>query len=806
MRDFGGVENSARDMAYAVRVLRRNAGFTAAVVLTFALGIGCTSAIFSLVNGMLLRPLPYQEPSRLVVLWERNASRGADRNVVSVQNFEAWRDRARSFSSVAALVPAPMTLAGSPTERMTGAQVSASYFGLLGVRPMLGRDFAPGDESNGGAPVTMLSNALWRTRFGADPAVVGRTIVLDDHPYLVIGVMPASFDPPHFGWMAEQPFWLPFAPTADNRSWGRVLHVVARLKPGVSIESARAEMGVLGERLAHESENDRGWSTSVVSLAEQITGDVRTPLLVLLSAVSLLLAMSAVNVANLTAAFMRRRHHELTVRRALGATPFRLLRQQMAQSILLGALGTAVGLAVAVGATRMLVHLMPPDVPRLAGVRVDGAVVLFLSIVACVTTLLVGGVAVFRGMRPAPSPIGGASVGRTTARLGGSRIVTAEMAIGLVLTVLAVLMVRTLVNLRSVDLGFQAASVVTGRVSLPGSRYENPDQQRAFFDALLMRLRATPGVTAASIATTRPFACCAPATTVRDAARPGDALANAPTTDVRFVDSSYFAALQLPILAGRGLSQSEAREGQARAVVSRRLARSLWGAADPIGRSVTMTLFGSTTAVVIGVAADIHLADPRTAPRPALFLSTARFPSAERDVVVRGSADPTQLLVALRNAVSQIDASVPLYRATSLAAAVSAAVAQDRFTTLLLAAFAVLSLLLAAVGVYGVLSGDVARRRKEIGIRLALGARTSSVTGLVIRGLVGPVLSGVAIGVAVALVLTRSMSALVFGVATSDIGSFAAVAGILLVVAGIAALAPVLRATRVSPLEAIRTD
>jgi predicted permease len=449
---------------------------------------------------------------------------------------------------------------------------------------------------------------------------------------------------------------------------------------------------------------------------------------------------------------------------------------------------------------------MPPDVPRLVGVHVDATVLVFASIVACASTLVFGSIAALRGIRGQTHTLDLTPTTRTTSRLGGSRLVTAEIAIGLVLSVLAALMVRSLINLRSVDLGFQTGSVVAGRVSLPSSRYPKVANYPPFFDALLSRVRAIPGVTAASVATTRPFDCCAPTTTVRDPLRPGDAVADAPTTDIRFVDDSYFSALRIPILAGTVFTAEELAAGAPRAIISRSLARALWGTADPVGRTVSMKLFGATTARVIGVVADVHLADARTPVRPALFLSTTRFPSSERDLIVRGSGDVNTLLVAVRQALASVDPLVPLYRATSLESAVAASVAQDRFTTALLGAFAVLSLMLAAVGVYGVLSGDVARRRKEIGIRLALGADTASVTRLVLRRGLTPALLGVVIGILVAMLIARSMSTLVYGIGTYDPVSFVAVAGVLLGVAMVATLLPAIRATRVSPLDAIRTD
>lgn len=818
-RDFGGVErykeeardaiglrvldDAGRDLRFALRLLRRNSGFTIAVVLTFALGIGCTSAIFTLVDGILLRPLPYPRPSELVALWERNVPRAVDRNVVSVAAFERWRDQTRSFTDVAAMVPAPRTLQGAPAERISAAQVSASYFRLLGVRPALGRAFTTTDELNG-ADVAILSDAFWRRRFGADPAIVGRAIVMDGASYTVVGVMPRDFEAPRFGWMTEDPLWIPFAPTPDNRKWGRFLHVIARLQPGVTVDAARAELVALGERMASESAENKEWSATIVSLAEQITGDVRRPLLTLFGAVALLLLMSVVNVANLVTAFTRRREHELGLRRAIGATGWRLFRQQLTLSLALGALAAVVGLGVALVATRALVALMPPDVPRLAGARVDAGVVAFVLAIAGLTTLVVAWRSVAGGVpRPGETPL---AASRTTSRLRGARLVSAEIAIGLVLSVLATLMVRSLLKLTAVDLGFERAHVAVARVSLPRSRYATDAQQRQFFDDLTRRVRSLPGVAAASVATTSPFACCAPATTVGDAARADDPRAPSPTVDVRFVDTAYFSTLHVPLVTGRLFAPNEPATGPPRTVISRALARVLWGDADPLGRRVSLVLFGTTTAEVIGVVGDVRYGDARTAPRPAAYLATNRYPSSERDLIVRGSGDATALIAPIRETLASLDPTIPLYRATPLERTVDQTLAPERFVAALLSAFALLALSLAAVGVHGVLSGDVTRRRREIGIRVALGATRQQVYRLVLRRALVPALEGVVVGIAAALLLARALSALVFGIGPWDPPSFVMVVlGLTLVALG-ATWIPAWRASRVSPVEAIKID
>ncbi len=531
---------------------------------------------------------------------------------------------------------------------------------------------------------------------------------------------------------------------------------------------------------------------------------MRWPIVVSFTAVALLLIISMANVANLVTSFLRRRAHELALRRAIGATVGRLARQQLVLSALLGAAGTALGLTLAMIGTRALVALAPSTIPRLSEVTVDGTVVLFATSLALVTTIAVGVGGAFLTVTGARAEMASAGSGRATIRLRGSRLVATEVAIGLVLAVLAALMVRSLANLRAVRLGFDPASMVTGRVSLPSS-YANDTVRRAFFDELLTRTRAIPGVSGASLVTTRPFACCAPSTTVNDPAQPAS-VASSPVTDIRYADDSYFGTAHIPVVMGAVFQRTERPDGDVHVVVSRLLARSLWGDANPVGRTLSMALYGTTLARVIGVVGDVRLSDPHTPVRPSAYLSTERFPSSERDIVVRGVGGGGELLDALRAGVASIDPTIPLYMATSFESSLSDTLAQDRFTTVLLAAFAIVALVLAGVGVYGVLSGDVTRRRKEIGIRIALGAPLGRVTTLVLERALRPAVAGAAIGILAALAIARSMSALVFGVATWDPASFIVVTATLLVIAIVATLVPAVRAARVSPVEAIRTD
>jgi predicted permease len=799
------VDEAGQDIRYATRVLRRQPGFAIAAALTFALGIGASTAIFSVVHGVLLRPLPYPDPDGLVVVWERNAALGNDRNVVSVPNFEAWRDRARSFTGMAALVPSPVTIAGAPNpERVMGAEVSPGYFELLGVAPALGRTFLREDERDGGANVVVLSDGFWRSHFAADAGVLGKTLALDGRPHTIIGVMPRGFDPPQFSWLIDQAFWRPFAATESNRGWGRFLLVVARLRPDVSLAVARGEMATIAAQRATEVQTNEGWSANVVRLSEQITGDVRLPLLVLLGAVGLLLLMAITNVANLTLGLVRRREHELAIRRAIGATSRRLLRQIVTQSLVVGAVGCAIGVAAAIGGVRMLMALLPPDTPRTTAIGIDSTVLVVTAGVAAIASIAIGAIAALRGGRDDAGSIR-ESGGRAAVRARGGSLVTAEIALGLVLTVLAGLTMRTFLALRTVDLGFDSEHVIIARVGLSGARYQAPDAHRLFFDQLLARVRAVPGVEAASTVSTRPFGGMAPATTLGDASAP--LTSDSVVADVRYADGALFQALRVPLLAGATFDARDAAAGAPpRAIVNQALARKLWPTGNPIGRRLRVPMFNGIEPEVIGVVGDVHLMDARTPPRSTVYLSNARFPSEVLDLVVRGSADEASLVASLRAEVTALDAAVPVYQVTTMDGLVGRSLARDRFTAVMLGAFAVVSLLLAAVGIYGVFAADVAQRRKEIGIRMALGAPSGGVIALVMRRAVIRAAVGVALGVVGALVAARAMRSLLFGVGATDPVSFVGVVVLLLVVAVAATLVPALRASRVSPLVAIRTD
>lgn len=820
LRDFGGVERfkeEARDargvrpfedlladVRHGVRVLRRNPGYTAAVILTFALGVAAGGAIFAVVYGVLLRPLPYTDPDRLVALWERNVPRNRDRNVVSVANFDAWRDASMSFAGMAALVPRPITLAHEAVpERVMAADVSPGYFHLLGVPPVLGRDFQAADE-HPGATVAILSHDFWKRRFDADPGVLGRSLPLADGSCTIIGVMPEGFEPPRFGWLGAQELWFPFGATPENRRWGRFLLVVARLRSEVTVERARADMTALADRLAIDVAANRGWSVSVVPLALQITGDVSTALRTLLAAVGLLFLIAVANVATLMATATRRRAQELAIRRSFGATDPRLFRQLFTQHTLLGLAGAAVGLLAVPPCVALLTTLAPPALPRLPSIRID-APALLVTIAVVVLAILVFSAIASAPWRTAAIRLTAeaGAYGTGTERHAAGGLVVFEIAVALTLGIVATLMARSVGGLRSVNLGFDADRVIAARVALTGRVGEGP-AARAFFDELLERIRATPGVQSAGLISTRPLSAPGSATLVSDPSSPRDKALNEVVADIRYANATLFETLRIPVRAGTTFDEHDGDTSPIGVVVSESLARALWPAQAAVGRELRLELYGGIKGPVIGVVGDVHFVDARTPVRPAAYLSNARFPSGTGDLVVRASGDPQTIVPSLRTDVAALAPGVPLYQIELMTQSVDAALAPERFTAFVLSAFAVIAMLLGGVGVFGVIASEVGRRRKEIGLRMALGAGPSTVTWMMLRQTIARTAAGIAAGAVLALWLARSMTSLLFGVAPLDPASYLTAIGVVLGLAAVATLIPVVHAIRGSPITALR--
>jgi putative ABC transport system permease protein len=818
-RDFGGVdvhkddarvvrglrwvEDGARDARFALRSLTRSPGVALVAIGTLALGVGATTAIFGTVRGILLRPLPYAHPDRLAALWQVNLPLNRRQNVVSVANFEAWRKRVTTVETMAALVPDLKVLQRDRPERLTGAAVSPAWFEVIGVHPALGRGFT-GREGAASERVVVLSDGLWREAFGADSAVIGRDVRFDDGRFTVVGVMPRGFDPPAFGWLGStQQYWVPFTPTEQNRGWGPFLLVLGRVRAGVPLERAREQLVLVAGERAREDPANRRWSADLVGLREQVTGQVRPALLVLMVAVAGLLATTVVNIVNLLLARLRRRSGELALRLALGAGRGRLARQLVVESLAIGALAAPLGGLLAWLGVRGILAVRPADLPRAGDIRVDGVVLGFALIVTLGATLLAGTLPALRmpkpGLRDWLEAGGG---GRGTARGLSGGLVVAEVALALMLTVAAGLAMRSFLALRAADLGFQADQVTTFRLFVPSERYDGPARRQFYLD-LADRLRALPGVRDVGLASRRPLGISDVATTVLPADGRIDQ-ADAPGTDVIWASPGYFRVLRIALVAGQIFDSTPAPGSEPAILISQTGARLLFGGGSAVGRAVDIHLNGGIRARVAGVVGDVAFSGPAVPVRPTVY-----FPDpvgGRMDVLVRSAAAPDVLQPLIRDAVWSEDRFVPVYDLVSMDRAVVESMGQDRVTFAVLAGFSVAALLLATAGVAGVLLVDVARRRRELGIRLALGAAPGRVRGGVVRSGLTLAMAGIAIGTAGALGLTRFMAAMLHGVTPLDWPTYLGVAGLIGLAALVATWIPARRATRVDPLEVLRTD
>ncbi len=789
------------DVLIALRSFVRRPAFAAATVGTLMLGIGATTAVFSLVHGIVLRPLPYPHPERLAVLWERNMLRAKAENVVLMSNFEAWRERSRSFVAMAALAPHRGTIVGDVPERVYGGEVTASWLDVVGVSPALGRGFTESDVRQG-SRVVVLSDGLWRERFGGDAAVVGATLVLGSEPYTIIGVMPGGFEPPAFGWLGrEQRYWVPFGPTPQNRGWGRAFLVLGRLREDVSVNEADRELKTIARALEREDPRDEGWTADVVELKEQVVGTVRAALWTLMVAVAFLLALAGVNAANLVLARAQGRAGEFSLRVALGAGRGRLSRQLLAEALALALLGAPLGVLLAFWGVRGLRSVFPSDIPRAESVGLNPTVLGFAALVTIGAVLLAGVLPAIRLSRSRVETGLRASGGRIAAPAGAGALIVVEIALALLLTAGAMLTVRSFARLAGESLGFDASDVVATRLSLTGPAYENDKARLAFMTALLDRLDAESGIESVALVTFRPLRQGGPAT---GAYRPQKTdLKSSPIVDVRVASESYFATLRIPLRGGR-VFDDVTHAGTAPVVINRTLATLLWPGENPIGSTLRLAWNGEMEAVVAGVVEDVRLDGPRSSVRSAVYLSYSQWVPEEFDVVVRSSHATEAVIANVREAVRALDRTRPLYATSALADDVSDAIAQDRTTMLLLAGFSAVALLLAAAGVYGILALQVGHRRPEIGIRLALGARPAAVASAVVCRALRLGLLGVFAGTAAGLALTKYMSSLLYDVKASDPQTFVLTGLILLALALVASWIPARRATRVDPVEVVR--
>jgi predicted permease len=804
------VQTLNSDIQYAFRVLLRAPSFALAVVAVLALGIGANTAIFSLVNSVLLRPLPFEEPDRLVRVFHvppQDAFPGMPTFSVSAANFYDWKRDARRFERMAIYRFRQFTLTGTGTaESIVAGAVGADFFEIVRVRPALGRVFLPEEDSPARRQVAILSDRFWKSHFGAAPDVIGRTLRLDGEPYTIVGVMPARFSVAAWGATARD-IWVPLAYTNEERAVreNHNAQVVARLNPGVDLAQADAELRVISTRLEKEfPKENAGWSATVIPLHELIVGDVRTSLLVLLAAVALVLLIACANVGNLILARSLARRKELAVRSALGAGRGRVFQQLLVEALVLGLVGGAAGLLLAQVGLDAAATLLADQVPRADEISIDGRVLLFVLAASILTGILAGAFPALRAGRVDLTEAlkeGGreeGAVGIRTRRL----LIVCEVALSLVLLMGAGVMLRSLLALRGVDAGFDPRNVLTLRVTLPETRYKEAAQVAGFFNTALERMRALPGVQAAGAIDDLPFQ----GGSVQPIVKEGHAELlprDQPTVEVRKITPGYLRAMAIPLLRGRDFVAGDVEA----MLVSRSAAKLLWGDEDPIGRRVTLPLQSRTVLKqIVGIVGDVKQGEPSEAAAPTVYEYTREYSWNSLAIVLRTSVPPTSLARPASDIIHGIDPDQPIERLQSMDSVRDEMLTSQRFSAVLLGFFAAVALALASVGIYSVLSYIVRGRSREIGIRTALGARMPDVLRLVVLEGMTPTLAGIAAGAVAAFGAARVLERLVFGVSALDPMTLAGAAGTLAAVALLASLLPAYRAARQDPLKALRAE
>jgi len=809
-----------QDFRYAVRQLRKSPGFTAVAIAILALGIGANTAIFSVVNGVLLRPLPFKDPARLVRVWHvppPASFPGMTMFAVSAANFTDWENQNHVFDDMAIYTYHGFTTTGAKPEQVAAGAVSAGFFPTLGVQPMLGRALSPDEDQVGHSHVVVLSYRFWQEHFGSNPEIVGHDITLDGEGYLVAGVMPASFRFPDFAKL-----WTPMAWTDQERAVRGEHHyaVIARLKPGVEITQAQAEMNTISERLQQlYPADDKGWGATVLPLHDDLVSDVRPALLVLWGAVAFVLLIACANVANLVLAKTFSRQKEIAIRTALGASWPRVLRQILSETVLLALAGGALGLACAHFGVLLIVAFLGDKLPHATEIALDWQVLTFTAVISVVSGIVAGVLPAVRLTRGDLNQSLKQGLGRTDADSGGHRtrgfLVVSEVALSLVLLVGAGLMIRSFQKLQGVNPGFDSQNVLTMNAMVSRAKFPQPSQQVSFFERVLQNVRGLPGVESAAVIDDIPLNNEGSHQPIAIEGRPVVPMSEQPEVDVRLISTGYMSALHIPILRGRDFNDTDIAGRPAAILISESMARQFWPGEDPLGKRLTMTFFPDAVREVVGVVGDVKLDSlDETRPNATLYFpldqvstpSTGGWNSFPMTLVVRSSSGSAGIVSAVSNAVHAVDPDMPLRDILTMEDLVANSISQQRFNMMLLGGFAALALLLAAVGIYSVLSYSVKQSVREIGIRLALGARLGDVLrGVVVEGM-KPALLGAAIGAAGALALGRFLSSLIYDVRPSDPITFLAVAILLAAVALLACVIPAYRATKVDPMVALRYE
>ena len=810
-----------QDIRYAVRQMSKSPGFAIVAVLTLALGIGANTAIFSVVNGVLLRPLGFREPDRLVRVWHVPPAKsfpGMTRFAVSAANYIDWEKQNHVFEQMAIYSFRGFTFSSAEKpERVQAAAVSPKFFDVLGVAPLIGRSLRPEEEQPGRSNVVVLSYRFWQQHLGSNRDLVGHEVIIDGRNFLVAGVMPPFFRYPDYADM-----WTPMAWTDAERTVRGEHHyvVIARLKPGVDVELAQAEMNTVSSRLEQlYPADDKGWGAAVVPLHDDLVSDVRPAMLVLLGAVACVLLIACVNVANLILARAFSRQKEIAIRIALGASSARVLRQVLTESVLLSFVGGALGLAFAPFGVRLIMAFLADKLPASVEVHLDATVLAFTAAISLLTGTLSGALPGLRLARKNVSQPLKEGLGRTdsdsTSRGTRSILVISEVALSLVLLIAAGLMIRSLQRLHSVNPGFDPHGVLTATIAVSQKQFSTPAQHVSFYNQVLDQVRALPGVESAGVIDDIPLDNGGSHQPIAIDGRPVVAMSEQPEVDVRLTSPGYLKALRIPVLRGRDFDEGDVVNRPGAILISQSMAQQFWPGEDAIGKRLTLTFFPGVSREVVGIVGDVKLDGlDQTRPAVALYMplgqltegSSGGWRSFPMSVVARTTTSPGSMASALENAVHKVDQTVPVRDVLTMDDLVVTSLSQQRFNMLLLGTFAGLALILAAIGIYSVLSYSVRRRVNEIGIRMALGAQLADVLQMIVCEGMRLALFGVLIGAVIALILGRVMANLIYQVKPADPLTFLAVAVLLAAVAFFASVIPAYRAAKVDPMKALRYE
>jgi putative ABC transport system permease protein len=804
------IETFFQDLRYGMRSLLKKPGFTLTAVIALALGIGANTAIFSVVNGVLLRSLSYANPERIVMLWERSLIGRSAQNVVSPGNFLDWQKQSTSFEQMAAVADQRVNLTGGTgePEEIKAQFVSQTFFPALGVQPLAGRSFLPEEDTTGNDLVIILSHELWQARFSSDPEIVGKQATISGRQRTIVGVMPPGF---HF--LDNQVrAWMPMAldPAIDYREkTGRYLRSVARLKPAVTVEQAQGELTGIARQLEQAfPKKNTGWGINVVPMHEQVVGEIRPVLIVLLAAVAFVLLIACANVANLLLARAAARQKELALRAALGASRGRLIRQMLTESILLALVGGVFGVLLAYWGIQVLIAFGPDYIPRLNEITIDPRVLGFTFGISLLTGILFGLIPALQASRPdlndaLKESSRGSTVGR--GRTFRNVFVVAEVSLALVLLIGAGLMIRSFMELQAVETGFNPENVLTMRAQLPRKKYAEPHQILDFFKQAQDRIAALPGVQAVGAISYLPLTGLASRDSFRIIGQPAAAAGEEPGVEVRVITPTYFQAMGIPLLKGRLLNERDAKESRA-LLINETMAKRYFAGVDPVGMQMEVFWDGTGPDEIVGVVGDIREGALNKEPEPAIYWAHPRVPYAGMALIVRTSGDAARFGAAVQKEIRALDPDQPIADVRTMQQVIAKSIARPRFNTLLLTIFAGVALVLASVGLYGVMNYSATQRTHEVGIRMALGATRADIMRLVVGNGMTLTLIGIAIGVLASWALTRVMANLLFGITATDLPTFIGVSAMLAAVAFIANYIPARKATRVNPVIALRYE